>query len=75
MMIFDVEVTRDDRWWMITVPELDGYVTPSGAINIGDTTQARHEGEIEAVARDFVATVLGVPTEDVAVRLPPRREP
>jgi hypothetical protein len=54
----DIEVTRDGRWWMITVPELAGYVAADGSINLSDTTQARHEGEIERMARDFIATAM-----------------
>jgi hypothetical protein len=68
MPTFDIDVTRDDRWWMITIPELDGYVTPDGSINVGDTTQARHPGEIEDMARDYIAVTLDIPIEDVAVR-------
>jgi hypothetical protein len=64
---FDIEVTRDGRWWMITAPGLDGYVAADGSINVGDTTQARHGGEIDEMARDFIATVLEVPIEDVRV--------
>lgn len=40
MHTYKVAVTRDDRWWMITVPELAGYVGAGGAINVSDTTQA-----------------------------------
>jgi hypothetical protein len=53
---------------MITVPGLDGYVAADGSINVGDTTQARHAGEIEYMARDFIATVLDLPIEDIEVR-------
>jgi hypothetical protein len=65
---FDIGVTRDGRWWMITVPELNGYISPTGTINLSDTTQARHRGEIDAMACDFIATVLDIPIEDVKVR-------
>ena len=66
--MFDIKVTREGRWWMITVPGLAGYVTPDGSINVSDTTQARHEREIDAMARDFIATVLDIPIETVGVR-------
>lgn len=65
---FDIEVTRDGEWWRITVPGLDGYVRSDGSTNVSDTTQARHEGEIDAMARDFIATVLDVAVESVGVR-------
>jgi hypothetical protein len=64
---YDIEVTRDGRWWIITVPGLDGFVTPSGAINVGDTTQARYEGEIDDMAREFIAVTLDIPIEDVHI--------
>ncbi len=57
MHTYRVNVTRDDRWWMITVPELDGYTTPTGTINLGDTTQARRLSEVAAQARDLICTV------------------
>lgn len=65
---FDIEVTRDGRWWMITVPALDRYEAPDGSINISDTTQARRASEVDVMARDFIALITGLPIEDVAVR-------
>lgn len=67
MPTYDIEVTRDGRWWMIRVPGLDGYVTASGAINASTVTQARYEGEVEEMARDFIGCVLDVPIEEVRV--------
>jgi hypothetical protein len=52
---FDIEVTRDDRWWMIHVPEIDRL------------TQARHRGEIEEMALEYIAVDTGIPIGDVAV--------
>jgi hypothetical protein len=40
---YDVEVTRDGRWWMIHVPE------------IGQLTQARRIGEIVPMAESLIA--------------------
>ncbi|GAS98816.1 Gp30 [Mycolicibacterium canariasense] len=67
MHTYKVTVTRDDRWWMVTVPELDGYVTPSGAVNIGGTTQARRLGEVKSQAIDYICTVTDSAPSDVAV--------
>ncbi|MGV0607367.1 hypothetical protein [Mycolicibacterium sp. XJ1904] len=50
---------------------LTGYVTASGAINTSTVTQARHEGEVEEMARDFIACVLDVPVEEVQVKRRP----
>ena len=62
---YRVNVTRDDRWWMIAVPELDGYVGAGGATNVGDTTQARRLADVPAEARDFICTVTDSAPSDV----------
>ena len=43
MSRFDIHVTRDGGWWMVHIPALDGL------------TQARFPGEIEDMARDYIA--------------------
>jgi predicted RNase H-like HicB family nuclease len=48
MNTYDVTVTRDGRWWMVEIPELDGL------------TQARRLSEVEHMARDYIATWLDV---------------
>ncbi|MEA9986090.1 hypothetical protein [Subtercola sp. RTI3] len=48
-------VTREGRWWMVAVPEIDGL------------TQARRIDEAELMARELIAVTLDVPLEDVAV--------
>lgn len=68
MRVFDIDVTRDGRWWMVSVPELDGYVSPDGSVNLSTVTQARSRREVDVVARDFIAVILGLPTADIAVR-------
>ncbi|WP_336671697.1 hypothetical protein [Tsukamurella sp. USMM236] len=67
MTTYRVNVHRDDRWWMIDVPELEGYRTAGGAINVGTVTQARRYADIEQEARDFICAVVGV--EPAAVEL------
>jgi hypothetical protein len=69
MHTYKVEVTRDDRWWMIRVPELEGFVTPSGAINVGDTTQARRLSEVRGQAVDFICTVTDSAPSEVDVHI------
>lgn len=44
---------------MVNVPEID------------QLTQARHEGEIEEMARDLIAVHQDIPIEEVAVRIIP----
>lgn len=69
MHTYKVDVTRDDKFWMITVPELMGYTTPSGTINVSDTTQARRLAEVPAQARDFICTVTDTAPSEVDVHL------
>jgi hypothetical protein len=57
MPIFDINVTRDGRWWMVHIPELDGL------------TQARYRGEVEQMARECIAVSTGTPVEDITVRV------
>lgn len=40
---YNVNVTRDGRWWMIEIPRIDGL------------TQARRLKEVEKMARDYIA--------------------
>lgn len=67
--MYNVTVTRDDRWWMITVPELNGYVGADGAINLSDTTQARRISDVAGTAIDFICTVTDQKPSDVSVKI------
>jgi hypothetical protein len=55
MLTYDIEVTRDGKWWMIHIPVLDGL------------TQARFPGEIEDMARDYIAVTTDTPIEEIRV--------
>lgn len=59
MHVYKVDVTRDGKWWMIAIPELDGYVTPDGSVNVGGLTQACSRDEVEAMAREYISLVVG----------------
>src|SRR5881398_3164633 len=55
---------RSGAWWAITVPELPGVFT-----------QARRltgVGGAGAMARDAIATMLGLPAETIVVQVEPR---
>lgn len=54
-MTYDVQVTREGRWWMIEVPALDLL------------TQARRVSEIEDQAVSIIAMELDVPASQVEV--------
>ncbi|CQD03725.1 hypothetical protein BN000_00631 [Mycobacterium europaeum] len=69
MHTYQVNVTREDRWWMITVPELHGYKDADGAINLTDTTQARRLSEVPGQALDFICTVTDKAPSEVSVRI------
>jgi hypothetical protein len=54
---YKVEVTREGRWWMVHIPEIDGL------------TQARRIGEAELMAREYIAVSTGTPIADIDVTL------
>lgn len=55
MNTYRVNVTRDGRWYMLSIPEIDGL------------TQARWRWEIKRMARSCIAVTLDVPMREVAV--------
>lgn len=57
MKNFEAVVTREGRWWMIEIPELDGL------------TQARRLDEVERAAREYIAVTTDVPLSQVAVEI------
>ncbi len=54
---YKVEVTREGRWWMINVPEID------------QLTQARRISEIVPMAESLIAVSTDQPLTDIAVRV------
>ncbi|MFV8245051.1 hypothetical protein [Mycolicibacterium peregrinum] len=69
MHTYKVNVTREDKWWIITVPELDGYITADGAINLSDTTQARRLADVPKEAADFICTVTSQEPSHVGLNI------
>ncbi|OIN79195.1 hypothetical protein [Mycobacterium malmoense] len=57
MREYKVEVEREDRWWMVHIPEIDGL------------TQARRVDEIEDMARSYIAVDTDTPLSDVSVHV------
>lgn len=55
MTTYRIDVSRDDRWWMIRIPQLDGI---NG--NIEGLTQARRYADIAKEATDYICTVADV---------------
>ena len=58
-LTYTAKVSRDGRFWLIHVPEVDRY------------TQARNVGEIETMARDLVAVMLDIEPDsfDLKIRI------
>lgn len=55
MRHYKAEITRDGRWWMINVPEID------------QLTQARRINEIAEMARSLIAISTGEPLDKITV--------
>lgn len=69
MHTYDVTVTREDRWWMIDVPELNGHVSADGVINLSTITQARRLSDVPKEALDFICTVTDSAPSQVGVAI------
>jgi hypothetical protein len=54
---YKIEVTRDDRWWLIHVPEIGHY------------TQARRISEIDDMARSLIHISTDIPLLEIGVRV------
>ena len=48
-------VTRDEKWWMVSIPAIDGL------------TQARRLSEASEMAREYIAVTLDVALDEVTV--------
>ncbi|MGP6178204.1 hypothetical protein ACTU6U_13005 [Microbacterium sp. A196] len=57
MTAYDATVVRDGKWWMVSIPSLDGL------------TQARRLTEAKEMAREYIAASQSVPLETVTVDL------
>jgi len=53
---YEAEITREDGWWMVHVPAIDGL------------TQARRLSEAPEMAAELIAVTLGVPIETITVK-------
>ena len=55
MNIYHAVATRDGRYWLVHVPELDQY------------TQARTISEVEPMARDLISLIQDVPDDSFQI--------
>ncbi|KQR94174.1 MAG: hypothetical protein J0I33_00030 [Microbacterium ginsengisoli] len=55
MKHYTATASRDGKWWMIRIPDLDGL------------TQTRRLGDAESTAREYIAATLDVAPDDIAV--------
>ena len=53
--VYSVSVTRDGKWWMIAVPELDAL------------TQARRIDDVPTMAKELIALETGVALAEVDI--------
>ncbi len=53
---YDIEVTRDEKWWMIAIPAIDGL------------TQARRLSEVDDMAVSFISVDQDVAASQVELR-------
>jgi len=52
---YEAEVTREGRWWMVAVSQIDGL------------TQSRRLGDVELMARELIAVTKGVDVGEIEV--------
>lgn len=57
MKTYEVTVNREGKWWMVSIPELDGI------------TQARSVKEAHDMAKDYIAITLNVPIDSFDVQI------
>jgi predicted RNase H-like HicB family nuclease len=54
---YDVALTREGKWWMVSIPEIYGL------------TQARTIKEAHDMARDYIAVTLDVPAQSFEIHV------
>jgi hypothetical protein len=54
---YKIEITREGRWWMVHIPEIDGL------------TQARRLTEAPTMAREYISLDRGIPLRDISVEV------
>ena len=54
---YKVEITREGRWWMVHIPEIDGL------------TQGRRLSEAPTMAREFIALDRAIPLKEINVEV------
>jgi hypothetical protein len=54
---YKIEITREGRWWMVRIPEIDGL------------TQARRLAEAPMMAREYIALDRGIPLREINVEV------
>jgi hypothetical protein len=54
---YKVEITREGRWWIVHIPQIDGL------------TQARRLAEAPLMAREYIALDRGIPLREINVEI------
>jgi predicted RNase H-like HicB family nuclease len=60
MRVYTVHCQRSGGWWAITIPEVPGAFT-----------QTRRLDQVDSMARDVIALMLGVPEDSFSIQLAP----
>lgn len=55
MYEFKIEIQRESKWWMVHIPEIDGF------------TQARRLADAETMAREYIALDRNIPYDDIKI--------
>ena len=61
MKTYEVTINREGKWWMVSIPELDGI------------TQARSVKEARDMAKDYIAITLDVPADSFDIHVKAER--
>ncbi|QMU97860.1 HicB family toxin-antitoxin system [Microbacterium esteraromaticum] len=61
MTQYEVTISREGKWWMVAIPEIDGL------------TQARSIKEAHEMAREYIAVTLDVPIDSFEIHVTAER--
>ncbi len=57
MKVYDVTLSRDGRWWVVSIPEINGL------------TQAHSVKEARGMAREYIAVTEDIPQDSFDIRV------
>ena len=54
---YKIEITREGKWWMIHIPDIEGL------------TQARRLSEATTMAREYISLAQGIPVDTIRIEV------